>query len=542
MGGFMDASAGAGVNLADLIPKDRKPWWRDTRLLHLNFLLLSALLTQTASGFDSSMINGMQSLTHWATFFDHPNGTRLGAMTAGTTGGTLIAVLWSSQLCERFGRRWPIFGGSAVIILGSVLQGAAQNFGMFVAGRFIVGAGLCMVSTAAPPLLTECAYPTHRGVLVSMYMVSWPLGSLVAAWITYGTFRIDSAWSWRLPSLLQCSVSVVQMALVWFAPESPRWLIYNNRQDEARAFFAKFHGHGDADAPLVRFEMAEVVATLEMEKEQKQARWAAFFSTPGMRHRFFLAAWIPAMLQWSGNNLTSYYLTRVLNSIGITDSKTQLIINGCLSIWSFLTAFVFAGLVDRLGRRFLFLLGMAGMLLSYVIWTICSALNQQRNFEDHGLAAGVITMILVFSAFYHVQSPAAPTYIMEILPFTLRAKGAMLYQLTGNIAGIFNSFVNPIGMTNLGWRYYIVWCCVIAFNLATIYFFFPETRGYALEDVGQIFDGPDALTGTNAMRKMGMTVDGEVEHAEDAENAENADASTASAAKPNVQHNEVEVV
>lgn len=540
MGGFMDSSAslGPGLNIADMIPKDRKPWWRDTRLLQLNFLLLSALLTQTASGFDSSMINGMQSLTHWAEFFDHPNGTRLGAMTAGTTGGTLIAVLWSSQLCERFGRRWPIFGGSAVIIVGSVLQGAAQNFGMFVAGRFIVGAGLCMVATAAPPLLTECAYPTHRGIIVSMYMVSWPLGSLMAAWITYGAFRIDSSWSWRLPSLLQCLVSVVQIAIVWFAPESPRWLIYNGRNEEALAFFTKYHGYGDPNAPLVRFEMAEVVATLEMEKEQKQSRWQAYFSSPGMRHRFFLNAWIPMMLQWSGNGLTSYYLTRVLNSIGVTDSKTQLVINGCLSIWSLLTAAVFAGLVDRLGRRTLFLLGMAGMLLSYIIWTVCSAINQQRNFQDTGLAAAVIVMIMVFSAFYHVQSPIAPTYVMEILPFALRSKGSMVYQLTGNIAGVFNSFVNPIGMTNLAWRYYIVWCCVIAFNLTLIYFFFPETRGYALEDVAQIFDGPDALAGTNAMKKMGMVVEAETANLD----IEQVHSNAADSKTRNVQHNEVEVL
>ena len=509
MGGFMDtgASTADGLVLADLVPKNRKPWWRDTTLMKLNFLLLSALLTQTASGFDSSMINGMQSLTHWTQFFGHPSGTRLGAMTAGTTGGILIAVLWSSQVCERFGRRWPIFGGSAVIVLGSVIQAAAQNYGMFVAGRFVVGAGLCTVATAAPPLLTECAYPTHRGVITSAYMVSWPLGSLMAAWITYGAFRLDSSWSWRLPSLLQCMVSVIQMALVWFAPESPRWLIYNGRTEEARAFFVKYHGHGDPDSPLVRFEMAEVVATLEMEKEQKQSRWMTYLSTPGMRHRLFLNAYIPAMLQWSGNGLISYYLTRVLISIGVTDSKTQLVINGCIAIWSVITAGGIVTLVDKAGRRFLFLLGMSGMLVSYVIWTVCSAVNQQRDFKDKSLAAAVITMIMVFSAFYHFQSPIAPTYIMEILPFALRSKGSMIYQLTGNVAGIFNSFVNPIGMENLGWKYYIVWCCVIAFNLVLIYFYFPETRGHGLEEVGHIFDGPDALTGTNAMKKMGMDVD-----------------------------------
>ena len=81
----------------DVIPKRDKPWWRDWTLVQLNFLLLCALLTQIASGFDASMLNGMQSLNQWTEYFGHPAGARLGAMTVGPVGGTLISIVVSSN-------------------------------------------------------------------------------------------------------------------------------------------------------------------------------------------------------------------------------------------------------------------------------------------------------------------------------------------------------------------------------------------------------------------------------------------------------------
>ena len=139
-------------------------------------------------------------------------------MTFGPTGGILISILVSSQLADRFGRRYPICGGSVIIIIGSIIQGAAQNYAMFVASRFLVGFGLGIVSVSAPPLLSEVAYPGQRGKLVSFYLTTWPLGALVAALVTYGTFKIDSSWSWRIPSLLQCFFSGIQAVLSLFAP------------------------------------------------------------------------------------------------------------------------------------------------------------------------------------------------------------------------------------------------------------------------------------------------------------------------------------
>ena len=120
-----------------------------------------------------------------------------------------------------------------------------------------VGFGVAIAGLAAPMLVTELAFPTHRATLTSLYNTSWLLGSIVAAWCTYGTFRISSTWSWRIPSLLQALPSFIQLACLWLIPESPRWLIDRGKSERARATITKYHCQDDPDDPLLEFEMLE---------------------------------------------------------------------------------------------------------------------------------------------------------------------------------------------------------------------------------------------------------------------------------------------
>ena len=89
------------------------------------------------------------------------------------------------------------------MILATALQTASQSTGMFLASRFFIGFGNSWASISAPIWLTELAFPTHRAPLTSMYNSFWYLGSIIAAWTTFGTFVIPNTWSWRIPSLIQ---------------------------------------------------------------------------------------------------------------------------------------------------------------------------------------------------------------------------------------------------------------------------------------------------------------------------------------------------
>ncbi|KAK7204066.1 general substrate transporter [Myxozyma melibiosi] len=494
-----DVSRFEGKVLNDYIPQLDRMWWHYPYLLRLNVGLMCAMLTQITSGFDGSMLNGLQSLSTWTEYFGSPKGGRLGSMTNGVTYGVLIMTPFVSTICDRWGRRLPITIGSGIIVIGAVLQGAAQAYPMFVVARFLLGIGICLSGAASPLLLIECAYPPQRGRMTSFIEPAWPIGSFFAAAITYGTYHMgQTAWAWRIPSLLQCVFPIFQCSISFLAPESPRWLIMKDRHEEAYEFFIKYHAGGDRDSELVKFQMAEVTATLEAEKISKESRWPTFWSTKGMRRRFFIALFVPAMMQLSGNAIMSYYLSRVLNNIGVTDAKEQLTVNLCGTAWGIVTAYTFASQVERIGRRRGFLFGLLAMQVSYIIWTIMSAVNQEEGFKSRSLAIGIIAVMYIYQGFYHLTAPFAPTYISEVVPYSLRAKGSMLYQLSGNVVGIFNNYVNPIAMDAITWKYYIVYCVWIGVEALLVYLFFPETGGKSLEEIAEVFDGDAAHVGVHS--------------------------------------------
>ncbi|SGZ56505.1 CIC11C00000001741 [Sungouiella intermedia] len=140
---------------------------------------------------------------------------------------------------------------------------------------------------------------------------------------------------------------------------------------------------------------------------------------------------VGVMMQLSGNGLVSYYLVKVLISIGITEEKKQLQINGCLMIYNFVICSTCASVVRYFKRRTMFIACVGGMLLSFVIWTILSAINQQRDFKDKSLSRGVLAMIFFFFLFYDIGLNGLPyLYVTEILPYSHRAKGLTIMQFS----------------------------------------------------------------------------------------------------------------
>lgn len=265
--------------------------------------------------------------------------------------------------------------------------------------------------------------------------------------VTLGTYyMIGSNWSWRIPSIIQGFFPLCQLCIVYWVPESPRFLIYKNRYSEARNILVKYHAGGDENSKLVDYEMAEISATLELEKLERKTSYMEFLKTKANRHRLFLLIIIPINMQLSGNGLVSYYLHLVLNSIGITDSLQQLHINVALMCFDFFWAVFFACLAEVVGRRPLFLSSFAGMLVCYIIWTALSAVNQETGFVNGGLGKGVLAMIFLYYLSYGIALNGVPIlYWTEILPYQLRAKGMNITGIVTTLVLIYNNFVNPIG-------------------------------------------------------------------------------------------------
>jgi hypothetical protein len=105
--------------------------------------------------------------------FNHPCGALLGLMVNMQVIGGTVSLPFAPYVADKYGRRHPISGGSIIIVLGGLLQGCAQSFGMFISGRFFIGLGAGFVCTAAPPLIGELAYPTHRPIIAAIYNTTW---------------------------------------------------------------------------------------------------------------------------------------------------------------------------------------------------------------------------------------------------------------------------------------------------------------------------------------------------------------------------------
>ncbi|KAF9002557.1 general substrate transporter [Cyathus striatus] len=507
MGGGAVVANGDVSSVAHLL--DPRPWYKNSRLILLNFWISLLLITSTTSGYDGSMMNGLQSLSQWQAAFNHPNGGSLGLLGSIQNIGSVCALPFAPYMADELGRRANIIWGAALMIAGTVIQTASQNVHMFIGARWLIGFGLTFAATTSPMLISELAYPGQRGQITSLYNSLWIFGSIIAAWTTFGTFNIPTSWSWRIPSAIQGLPSVIQIFLVWFVPESPRWLMNKGREQEALDILAYYHAKGNAADPLVQYEFQEIKASLELDKEsQRNVGWMSLIRTPGNRKRMRIIVAIAFFSQWSGNGLASYYLNKVLDAIGITDPTIQLLINGILHIYNFIICVFASMLCEKAGRRKLFIISTGGMLISWTLETVCFALYSKTG--NANTAHAFIAMIFVFSTFYALAySPLIVTYAVEILPYSLRSKGFTVFNFTVFLSLVFNQFVNPIALQKLGWKYYTVYIAWLTFELVFICLYLVETKNRTLEETAALFDGDEGveMIKNEAARRAGVGPD-----------------------------------
>lgn len=448
-----------------------------------------SLLANFADGYDGSMMNGLQSLTQWETDFNNPRGSRLALLAIIQRVGGVAALPFLPYLADGMGRRFAVFTGAAIMVIGAILQACSHNIGTFIGARFMIGCGSAFATNSAPMLITEIAYPTQRAALTSSFSALWQGGAVLAAWTTFGSFRLQNSWAWRIPSAVQGLSPLIQMIFVFLGPESPRWLISKGRGEEALRTLAYFHAQGDEQNPLVQYEYKQINTALKLDNS---AGWKQLVSTPGNRRRIMVIVALAFFSQWSGNGLVAYYLRPVFETIGITDSFTQLLVNALLSTMNVLMAVGAASLCDKLGRRKLFITSTAGMLVTFTLQTVFSALYAKGGGKD--MAHAVIAFIFIFYAFYDIAySPLVGAYTVEIMPYPLRAKGLTVYYFAISLSFIFNQYANPIALEKLLWKYYIVFCCWLVFELVFVVLFVVETKGRTLEETAAIFDGKDKV-------------------------------------------------
>ncbi|CAM1507971.1 Fc.00g048190.m01.CDS01 [Cosmosporella sp. VM-42] len=483
---------GAAVDDLANLPSDDTPWYKCGYLLKLNYITLSLVMFSSANGYDGSVMTGLQALENWSTFMNNPTGAYLGWINAIYWLGNGIGFPVAAWVSNRYGRKPGIYVGYLFLILGVGMQAAARNEKTFTVSRLFIGIAASWLGNAAPLLINEIAHPKQRSIANAFFMCGWYVGGTLCGWVTFACRDIPSAWCWRTPVLLQILLPLLALPGFLMAPESPRWLISANRPDEARNILAKYHAGGDTQNQLVNYQMAEIETTITHEKDvSSSASYADMIKTPGNRHRLFISISLGIFAQWAGNGVVSYYLVLILDSIGIKSTTEQTLISACLNVWNLLWAIGAALSVDRLGRRFLFLTSASVMLIAFIVITGLSGSFAETGSSSVGLA--VVPFLFIFFAGYDIaMTPFLTAYPCEIWQYSLRSRGLTVAWCSTVIGIFFNTFVNPIALEAIQWKYYFVFIAMLSLLLVTVFFTYPETRGHTLEQIAVVFDGDDA--------------------------------------------------
>ncbi|KAI4593731.1 hypothetical protein KJ359_009010 [Pestalotiopsis sp. 9143b] len=457
---------------------DHPPWYRDAGIRKMMFPLALIYLTQVCTGFDATLTANLQSFKEWKQVFIYS------------------------------GRKLGLIFGQLLTVAGAGFQAGSHGRGQYMGSRFILGFGIAFITCAGPALLSELAHPRFRGTLVSFFNPFWYLGSIIVAWACFGTSHMDptDTWNWRIPSCLQALCPIVVLLCAYWIPESPRWLMYKNCKEEAASIVSKYHGNGNPDDPLVATQLEEIeIAIL---RAQEGITWKALFAQKANLQRLLIVISMTLMTLWCGQNIITYYFSSILTSVNITGTTQQTAINGGLSITNLISSCVGALLVDRLGRRKLWMTSYAGMIVIFVPFITLSAMYAQHGRPGEGY--GVVVCLFLFDVMYNVAcNPLLYSYVTEVMPFYMRSRGLAVKNLVGQLALIANMYVNPIALEATGYHYYIFFLGLNCIWLAVIWLFFVETKGYTLEEIQRFFDGSQGsetvvLESRESMEKQGM--------------------------------------
>ncbi|KAL2761099.1 hypothetical protein ACRALDRAFT_2096446 [Sodiomyces alcalophilus JCM 7366] len=479
--------------LTRIAEEDTVPWFKKPNLRYLYLMLFPTCMgIELTSGFDSQMINALQMVDSWNAYMGEPEGALRGIIAAAYPLGSCLSLPFIPWINDKFGRRWAIFGGSVVMIIGAIIQGFSRHVGMYIVARMILGFGIPTCIVAGSSLIGELSYPKERPILTSLFNVAYFVGQIMAAGITFGTNTIKSDMAWRIPSWLQICPSLLQIGFVLLLPESPRWLISKDRSEEAHDILKKYHSEGLRGEEFVKAEFAQIQTTIKLELEAAKMSWADILNTAGNRRRALVSMFLGLFTQWSGNTLISYYLGEILGMIGMTNTQDMQRINLGIACWSLICGFTVAMLVRRFRRRVMYMTCTIALMTVYIAWTVSMerAMHAVENdYTNKGASIATIFWIFAYSPAYNIGFNALTyTYLVELWPYALRSRGISFFQLFGRLANFFTTFVNPIGLNNSGWRYLIFYCCWLAFEICFVYFFFPETAGRTLEELAFLFE------------------------------------------------------
>ncbi|EJT75713.1 hypothetical protein GGTG_05645 [Gaeumannomyces tritici R3-111a-1] len=407
-----------------------------------------------------------------------------GGIVSAYYGGSAVGSAASGWTMDACSRRWSLLIGSAVSVVGAVVQAAAAGPAMMIAGRALSGFSTGMVYPVAPVYLSEISPPENRAFLVGLKGLMNTLGFFAAGWIGYAGSFATGDLQWRIPLATQAPPALLLAIMTFFLPYSPRWLMQKQQYEDAKKTMHYLHEHRGED--FIEQEYARMYEQIAIEANRKKAaRWGVLFTRRYIR-RTLLGCLIVNMTKLSGSNIIQNYQTLMYDALGYKGQQVLLI----QALYGFMALVAQAVSVftisDHWPRRPTVIGGEVCLVAILCILTgLSAAFPDDRN--PDGSRAGVAFIYLFAFAYSFFFNSVVWVLVAEIFPLDLRGVGVGFSVFSQAITAIWLSFAASIAFQEIAWRFYFVFIACNVFAGLCYFFFLPETNQLGLEEIAARF-------------------------------------------------------
>jgi SP family sugar porter-like MFS transporter len=397
--------------------------------------------------------------------------------------GCLAGAVISGWLSDKLGRKKLLIFAAGLFVAASLGTGAAGSFGVFVLFRIIGGIGIGLASNLSPMYIAEITPGNVRGRFVSINQLTIVIGILAAQLINWRIARpvppgattsdILASWNgqtgWRW-MFYACAIPAgLFFILMWFVPESPRWLAQKMEHHvKARRILAKIGGNDYADS-----EFASIEKAFEETSKPTNLR---FLKQPGISKLLVLGIVLAVFQQWCGINVIFNYAQEIFSNAGysVSDILFNIVITGCVNM-----IFTFVGMftVDKLGRKALMLVGAGGLAGIYAV------LGTMYFFHMQGIPL-LIMVVTAIACFAMSLGPVTWVVLSEIFPNRMRGTAMSVATFSLWAACFILTYTFPLlnqllKASGTFWLY----GCICLMGFLFILRRLPETKGKSLEEI-----------------------------------------------------------
>ncbi|KAJ5852583.1 Major facilitator superfamily domain general substrate transporter [Penicillium soppii] len=444
-------------------------------------------------GYDQGLMSGIISGTQFTKEFpplagdsEHVAVLR-GAVTACYELGCFFGAIFTLMYGQKIGRTPLLVAGGLLMVLGTVISTAAfgphWGLGQFVVGRVISGLGNGMDTATIPVWQSECSRAHNRGFLVCFEGAIIAVGTFIAYWIDFGLSYVESSVQWRFPVAFQILFAILVTLGALALPESPRWFVMQGHDQEALEVLAALNDSTvDSDDVLNDFNLMK--ADLKSLEGVQASNWKVLFTGGKTQNfqRMMIGCSGQFFQQFTGCNAAIYYSTLLFQQNLHMTGKLPLVLGGVFATVYALATIPSFFMIEKVGRRNLFLIGFLGQGLSFIITMGCLIDSNAQN------AKGAVVGIFLFICFFAFTTLPLPwIYPPEINPLRTRTKAASASTCMNWITNFAVVMFTPVFSNQSDWGIYLFFALVNFIAIPFAYFFYVETAGRDLEEVDVIF-------------------------------------------------------